>query len=554
MKMRKGLYLICYICVAVVAIAMTNLMAGCDSGGSPNGAAGGSGKADARIHVAQPSDTLYTWQKAMEVYDYEPERALAIVDSAVIVGNLSETWANFYRAKIYCCTMMGSRLDSVRHASPGAYLDSAQAIGERLMLTDSVRQNKTLHQNVLEVLVRTAQQKMDTTTWMQRGQQLVDFCRAEGRETVALRTEADLGMVRYMQGQTEAGLALLDSVIGLLDTQEGRFNELDAAIVAMKRKTLLLQDQQRYMDMLPLAYRIIERLDDYEQHPEAYHDSSYREPVSDNDRADYIRFYRSQAQAFLAAAYAKMGKGPELGNVYTEIGSQIRQATAREHQARYRALEQDMLRQQAEAQQKLAEGRSWLMTIVGISAGAVLVIVLLFAAFIYYQNRVIKRQNRILVREIAEAVEYKKYKRMYEEAMSAKEPPAAPHSADGEEGDVGTMTDAELFRKMNDVIIGERLFLNPKFDRQMLVDRLQVSKERIGAAIAQGSSHDRLSDYIQKLRLEHGAQLLLHRPELTVGQVASESGFSSVQFFSNCFRHHFGMSPTKFLENQARQG
>ncbi|MBR1409554.1 MAG: hypothetical protein IJ580_00435, partial [Prevotella sp.] len=37
-------------------------------------------------HVQQPTDTTYTQRAAMMVYDYDPVRALQIVDSAVIVG------------------------------------------------------------------------------------------------------------------------------------------------------------------------------------------------------------------------------------------------------------------------------------------------------------------------------------------------------------------------------------------------------------------------------------------------------------------------------------
>ena len=42
----------------------------------------------------QPQDTIYTQQAAMDIYDYDPVRALEIVDSAVIVGNLSD-WQAF---------------------------------------------------------------------------------------------------------------------------------------------------------------------------------------------------------------------------------------------------------------------------------------------------------------------------------------------------------------------------------------------------------------------------------------------------------------------------
>ena len=40
---------------------------------------------------------------------------------------------------------------------------------------------------------------------------------------------------------------------------------------------------------------------DYEAHPDRYHDGSYREPTAEK-REDYIRFYRTQAENFVAAA------------------------------------------------------------------------------------------------------------------------------------------------------------------------------------------------------------------------------------------------------------
>ena len=42
----------------------------------------------ALAHVPQPSDTVYTARAAMLVYGSDPERALTIIDSALIVGNV----------------------------------------------------------------------------------------------------------------------------------------------------------------------------------------------------------------------------------------------------------------------------------------------------------------------------------------------------------------------------------------------------------------------------------------------------------------------------------
>ena len=40
--------------------------------------------------VPQANDTLYTEKAAMDVYGTQPERALEIIDSAEMVGNLTE--------------------------------------------------------------------------------------------------------------------------------------------------------------------------------------------------------------------------------------------------------------------------------------------------------------------------------------------------------------------------------------------------------------------------------------------------------------------------------
>ena len=66
MKYRIKIYV-----VTVVAIL---LLVGCT----------GKGKDSGKSREPQASDTLYTWRAAMQVYGYQPERALQIIDSAVM--------------------------------------------------------------------------------------------------------------------------------------------------------------------------------------------------------------------------------------------------------------------------------------------------------------------------------------------------------------------------------------------------------------------------------------------------------------------------------------
>lgn len=54
-----------------------------------------------------------------------------------------------------------------------------------------------------------------------------------------------------------------------------------------------------------------------------------------------------------------------------------------------------------------------------------------------------------------------------------------------------------------------------------------------------------LMRYIQALRMER-AQKLLKSSKEEIGNIAWQCGFSDISYFSNCFKKHFGFSPSEF--------
>ena len=114
-----------------------------------------------------------------------------------------------------------------------------------------------------------------------------------------------------------------------------------------------------------------------------------------------------------------------------------------------------------------------------------------------------------------------------------------------EPADLNALTDEQLFQYVTEVIERERLFLDPKFERQTVMDRFLLSKERVGSIFSQ-SEHAKLTNYIQQLRLEYAAQLLIEQPERSIVQIATDSGFSSHKYFTDRFRQYFSMTPTEF--------
>jgi len=453
---------------------------------------------DSKKYARQPKDTVHTAEKAMAVFEYDPVRALEIVDSAVIVGNLPDWWADFYRARIYSSTQVPELLDSMLHGvkGKGTAGDTARVIAERLLCHDSIKVSLARQQDVLEVLAYTARQQNDTLGWLQRSRELVEVCHGQRAQTEALRNEAEVGAALCFLGKETEGMAQIDSVIALLDVK--KFNELDAMLIVLKRKVMVLAERGHYAEMLPPARQMLERLSDYEQHSDRYHDSSYREPKDSTDRQDYIEFYRSKAQKYIAAAYAAISESGSMEESFRQLEAIVRNAAAREHRARYQAIEQ-----QYETERQRAEARR--NALIAWSTGVIGLLAVCFALFALYKHRETRRKNRALVRQIDEAMAYKE---RYEALLS----PQILDTPKG--GNAEDTTDTDLFAQIHDTI--------------------------------KGSSHPSLSAYINDLRLEHAYKLLLDQPGLDLGQVAQQSGFSSRKYFGDRFKSRYGMTPSEF--------
>ena len=220
-----------------------------------------------------------------------------------------------------------------------------------------------------------------------------------------------------------------------------------------------------------------------------------------------------------------------------------------------------------------------------LALGAVVMLVMAFALYVFLQWRITQRHNRILARQITVAVEYKEKYRALKQAQQTEsqtrqtsaaprvdEPtkPAEPQTevaepdntvapTDAESNNVGTsisisdvtaITDEQLFLFLRDLIENEQLFLQSDFSRQTLIDRTGLSKERIGAAFAQGSDSASLPAYVRELRLDYAVRLMNDKPELTVEQVSMASGFTSADTFTRNFRAKFGMTPTTYKQTQ----
>ena len=580
-------------------------------------------------------DTPYQQDTILVTYATNPERALTLLDSALLLGNISAYRAQCIRARIYSKSLVEQRQDS------------AILICKELLGHDSVRNDAAEQENILDLLIATSRAKPDYEQYMHWAAQKAELCQKQGEETERWRSEADIGFEMTHLGQENEGLAKLDEAISHLDAP-GSIDRMDAFIVAVKRKINALNAQRRYEEVIPLAQRILDRLDHFESHIKDYAEDSYRLAWNDNpsERDRYLDFSRAQAWGFMAIAYSHTQNPPkgeesrylslakkylslfdnsgygktfsarrmispaqmalgmydealatydelerrmagdtlnenyaiilrsraiaarEKRNFAEAFGYQTRYADlskvlsdslmkgkAHEYAARYHDQEQklEIAQMNAESQRK---------TIIIWAAVIIIMLISIFAIWLLYQWRVIRRKNLVLVEQIGEAIEYKeKYEAIADDgkkSSDAKHEQAVPvtPASTAMESDLLSLDDIsndELFRRLRHVIKREHLYLDPNLDRQKVMDIFQLSRRRVGAAFAQGSEFASLADFIRDCRLEYSCNLLVTRPDLSIKEVAAKSGFNYASNYSSDFKNRYTMTPSNYRELKAKR-
>ena len=176
---------------------------------------------------------------------------------------------------------------------------------------------------------------------------------------------------------------------------------------------------------------------------------------------------------------------------------------------------------------------------------------LAFMSYVLRQHRIVKRKNRVLAREIAEAIKLREKVKVI-----SKESSAVRASADGTPvgnsslftlpTSLSDMTNEELFQYIRETVMRDESFLDPALNRQKLTERFSLSKERVGAAFAQGSPFKSVTDFFNDCRLQYAAKLLTDRPDLSIAEVAEASGFARVATFIDNFKKRFALTPTQY--------
>ncbi len=526
-----------------------------------------------------PQASEYTAQAAMMIYGTDPDRALTMIDSARIVGNIDEYFADFLRAKVYANSIEDPRPDAaIALCLQLLQHDSTQAV------TASRADNRD---EVLQLMMDAYRRKKDDEQWLKYAIERVQLIQTWGQETEALRSEADIALVLTHLGREEEGMAKLDGVIKALEAGSPSVDRMDASIVALKRKISILEEQGRFAEIIPLAQRIQKKIEDYQRRPSAYAEDSYRLPPIPEDRARYCAFCQAQAWGYMARAYARetplriaevekyvtlfeqtdygrtyggrkmiipgwkaLGRWDEVLSVEDEMVARMEadtlnpdyavilkdraeEASARgEHaealawMSRSSALEQALHRQlQASEAQKYAaryhadEQQKKIQEVETRSARKTLVIWIIAVV--------------VAVLAVLEFYLVRRRKNGQEKNGAEPQSPADP----------------QLFQHIDHEIREQRLYAKESLQRQDILDYFKISRRNLSDLLATYAEGKSFTNYINDIRMQEAETLLRENPEMSLTEVAETVGFSPATM-RNQFKNRYGLTPREYRTQQ----
>ena len=130
----------------------------------------GCGGSDSARHIHNLGNTPYQEDTILVTLSTNPDRALVLLDSAVLLGNIGEYREQYIRASIFTKSLNVQQQDS------------ALAICKALLNHDSVRNEPANRESVLNLLISVCRAKTDFEAYLRWALEKAELCREQGEE------------------------------------------------------------------------------------------------------------------------------------------------------------------------------------------------------------------------------------------------------------------------------------------------------------------------------------------------------------------------------------
>lgn len=396
-------------------------------------------------------------------------------------------------------------------------------------------------------------------------QNLADWQQEDGRTADALKTtlsmQEEIERLRPLKGGAfphkipdasfQAKEGIIAGKLACLYVQAGQagkgrewFEKLQENPLAGRNPDLVrleieyYKHTHEYGKLVGKAYRLAD--------PEAYDDSIHEQ--------------RKEACLLLADAYRHLGKEGEA-NAFYETALLLADSLNRRDNEND-ALEMATLLETREKERQIerqAEELKWHRTLTTVAGGILFLICVIFLLVVRH-SRIVGRKNKLMAQQIELYLSYRtkldtaQLRINQQEEMLAKQTKVNTDSKEEKEekstatlGDINE-ADRRSFEELDLKIRNERLFLDPNFSRDILLQLTPVGKNRI-SSLLQTFTGENFNGYINSLRLEYSLSLLKKFNHYTIEAIAMDSGFNNVRTYQRLFRDKYGMTPAEYKKS-----
>ena len=190
----------------------------------------------------------------------------------------------------------------------------------------------------------------------------------------------------------------------------------------------------------------------------------------------------------------------------------------------------------------LAQANTIIMILV-----SVVVLLLVLGVYGLRYNKIIHRRNEQLLRILNALDNYRAIVGEgtvsldeQEELIKERLPKAKTAQTDGSQ---------TFYVKMDARVNKEKPFTDPAFDQQELAAFMDVDLETFRRLVPRYQEADRTLDYINSLRAEYAAKLLMEHSGRQIDDLPAMCGFTDVAAFNKAFKFAFGITPTDYLNS-----
>ena len=547
----------------------------------------------ARSSTPAVEDSLYTERSAMSLYTTDPERTLVLLDSAVIVGNITPSWGKCLQAMTY-------------YAGLQDYPTARRLCYE--VLSEDDADDYTL-ENTYAMLTRLSYSEQRWADVVRFAEKTAELAMRLDMTDDILEARVTSGFALVQTGQVEDGLKKMNEATDELYSMPS-FSAAVAYLNSAKKLLLAYRSLSRPRDVLQVAELMQRKIDEVVN-------PATKDESAPSDLSGFEDFHRGIVYAHTATAYA-MSDDIEQAMLYEQLTAQthwgqtlngaktLAQTYFLLHQwseldAALQQLEQwylgaqspasasidtisdgylnllQLRAQWAHAQGKTedenaylkrslalldsihhrrhndhiaevatlyqlhetehshhkAEHRATLWYTIACGLAVMLIVVILFALFINRQRRLIAKKNHALVEMMSHGT--------HADAVST---PAA---------EVGTQTASLLekdgaeshFRYIDSTIRSERLYADPLLQRQTILDHFGLKKEELTQILNNYAGGLSFPNYINALRIEDACRLLQEQPDTTINSIAEQVGLTP-RNFRRLFTDRYAMTPTEY--------